>query len=199
MSFFILVQRALPFSLARKRRHSASSKGKGREVEIPWPDTHENTFQSRNEATRHPRTILPRDVVDTVHVAVKTSQDPSTTPDDPASETPGTDSAPDSEYQIDQICCTDDNPPHTPVFRVVRWASIVRHRDRWTEDQEKQLVYARAQLARCQKAWSSEQELWLDYVRLFHSPFGNRRARIWMTASLPATADAREREPILML
>jgi hypothetical protein len=35
---------------------------------------------------------------------------------------------------------------------------------RWTAEQERKLVNARAELARCQKAWSSEQELWLKCV-----------------------------------
>jgi len=43
--------------------------------------------------------------------------------------------------------------------------------NRWTIEQEKQLVHARAELARCQKAWSSEQDIWLKYVS-FLSPAG---------------------------
>lgn len=52
------------------------------------------------------------------------------------------------------------------VVRVVSWASILSHRCRWTRRQERDLAIAERQLARCQKAWSSEQEVWLVYVRL---------------------------------
>lgn len=50
------------------------------------------------------------------------------------------------------------------LVRIVSWASIVGDRSRWTMEQERELAMAESQLARCQKAWSSEQELWLAYV-----------------------------------
>lgn len=179
MSVFTLLQRALPSSLPWKRRHSSINKGKEREVEISSHDTHEDTFPSGNENSEHRRTTLQRDVFDTMHIAVKMSPDSSMTPDDSTSETPETASDSGPEYQIDQISDNDDYMPTcTRVSRLVRWASIVRNRDRWTKEQENQLLNARAQLTRCQKAWSSEQELWLDYVR---SPIDTPRVRIWMT------------------
>lgn len=164
MSVFTLVQRALPFSLPWKRRHSTTSKGKEREIEASNHDGPEDTFQSSDE---NPSTILPRDVVDTVHIAVKTSPDSSMIPDDSSSGMFEMDSDSESEYQIDQMSDNDDtnSPTRTRISRIVRWTSIVRSRRRWTPAQENQLLNARVQLARCQKAWSSEQELWLDYVR----------------------------------
>ncbi|KAB8259158.1 hypothetical protein BDV32DRAFT_150686 [Aspergillus pseudonomiae] len=50
------------------------------------------------------------------------------------------------------------------LVRVVSWASIVCDRCRWTAEQERDLAIARSELGRCQKAWSSEQELWLSYI-----------------------------------
>jgi hypothetical protein len=50
------------------------------------------------------------------------------------------------------------------LVRVVSWVSIVCNKCRWTTEQERELSIARSELARCQKAWSSEQELWLAYV-----------------------------------
>ncbi|KAE8380995.1 hypothetical protein BDV26DRAFT_256282 [Aspergillus bertholletiae] len=50
------------------------------------------------------------------------------------------------------------------LVRVVSWASIVCDRCRWTAEQERELAVAQSELGRCQKAWSSEQELWLSYI-----------------------------------
>lgn len=52
----------------------------------------------------------------------------------------------------------------TGLVRVVSWASILSHRCRWNRRQERDLAIAKRELARCQKAWSSEQEVWLVYV-----------------------------------
>lgn len=52
----------------------------------------------------------------------------------------------------------------TGLVRVVSWASLAGDRCRWTMEQERRLAIARSELARCQKAWSSEQELWLAQV-----------------------------------
>ncbi|EAW09877.1 uncharacterized protein ACLA_040930 [Aspergillus clavatus NRRL 1] len=50
------------------------------------------------------------------------------------------------------------------LVRVVSWTSIAdRASARWTIAQERELAIAEQELARCQKAWSSEQELWLEY------------------------------------
>ncbi|KAL4817906.1 hypothetical protein BDW67DRAFT_183200 [Aspergillus spinulosporus] len=46
--------------------------------------------------------------------------------------------------------------------RIVSWDGVKdQARNRWTTEQEEKLEHARAELARCQKAWSSEQEVWL--------------------------------------
>lgn len=54
--------------------------------------------------------------------------------------------------------------------RLVSWDGTKdQANSRWTMQQEKQLGHARSELARCQKAWSSEQEIWLKCVS-FLSP-----------------------------
>lgn len=58
----------------------------------------------------------------------------------------------------------------TGLVRIVSWASLVGDRCRWTMEQERKLAIARSELARCQKAWSSEQELWLAHVCFSLSP-----------------------------
>ncbi|RAH49208.1 uncharacterized protein BO95DRAFT_460244 [Aspergillus brunneoviolaceus CBS 621.78] len=57
---------------------------------------------------------------------------------------------------------------HYGVVRVVSWASLVGERCRWTIRQERELAIAEHELARCQKAWSSEQELWLTQIKALH-------------------------------
>ncbi|GKZ78776.1 hypothetical protein AnigIFM56816_002605 [Aspergillus niger] len=56
----------------------------------------------------------------------------------------------------------------TGLVRVVSWASLAGDRCRWTMEQERKLAIARSELARCQKAWSSEQELWLAQIEKLH-------------------------------
>ncbi|PWY80364.1 hypothetical protein BO94DRAFT_587817 [Aspergillus sclerotioniger CBS 115572] len=56
----------------------------------------------------------------------------------------------------------------TGLVRIVSWASLVGDRCRWTMEQERKLAIARSELARCQKAWSSEQELWLAHIKDLH-------------------------------
>ncbi|KAL4737337.1 hypothetical protein BDV11DRAFT_206859 [Aspergillus similis] len=49
--------------------------------------------------------------------------------------------------------------------RLVSWDGVKEQaRSRWTTEQEEKLEHARAELARCQKAWSSEQEVWLKCI-----------------------------------
>lgn len=54
--------------------------------------------------------------------------------------------------------------------RIISWRldnnnnKMVPGRCRWTLEQERRLQAAQQQLARCQKAWSSEQEVWLKHV-----------------------------------
>ena len=54
---------------------------------------------------------------------------------------------------------------------------------RWTLEQERELQIAEQELARCQRAWSSEQEVWLAYVCTSHS-FTHSRARAPFTSYL---------------
>ncbi|KAL4921954.1 hypothetical protein BDW62DRAFT_99268 [Aspergillus aurantiobrunneus] len=49
--------------------------------------------------------------------------------------------------------------------RLVSWDGVKdQARSRWTMEQEKKLLHAQEELARCQKAWSSEQDVWLKCV-----------------------------------
>lgn len=64
----------------------------------------------------------------------------------------------------------DDDEYASPSkrVRIISWRlddnKMVPGRCRWTLEQEKRLQAAQQQLARCQKAWSSEQEVWLKHV-----------------------------------
>ncbi|KAJ5692901.1 hypothetical protein N7462_002324 [Penicillium macrosclerotiorum] len=110
-------------------------------------------------------TTLHCDVSDSLHIAVKQSSDPTTSsqlPPDTSSETES-DSDPGYEVQNQSEASKPLARPH--LARAVSWSSIVRSRCRWTSKQEKELLMAEKQLARCQKAWSSEQELWLAYIQ----------------------------------
>ena len=52
--------------------------------------------------------------------------------------------------------------------RIITWhlddTAIAPGYCRWSLEQERELQIAEQELARCQKAWSSEQEVWLAYV-----------------------------------
>jgi hypothetical protein len=50
------------------------------------------------------------------------------------------------------------------LVRIVSFKSIAHNSTRWSSSRERELAIAEHELARCQKAWSSEQELWLEYV-----------------------------------
>lgn len=170
MSVFTIIQRAFPFSLPWKRRPS-TSKGKENEKELESSDhdSHEEEPRFGKFIAESPSTTLHRDVSDTLHVAVKQSPgpDPTASLDDSSGESSETDSDSEPKYQTHSPSNTDAAPARSQVARVVRWASIVRSRCRWTSEQEKELQRAEKHLARCQKAWSSEQELWLAYVRFY--------------------------------
>ncbi|KAL3482298.1 hypothetical protein BJX99DRAFT_252557 [Aspergillus californicus] len=67
---------------------------------------------------------------------------------------------------------------------LVSWDGVKdRVRCRWTEEQERKLVYAHAELKRCQKAWSSEQDVWLKCIDTLneekeaYEDFVNNRAK----------------------
>lgn len=71
----------------------------------------------------------------------------------------------------------DDDEYASPSkrVRIISWRldnnKMVPGRCRWTLEQEKRLKVAQQQLARCQKAWSSEQEVWLKHVCSCPAPY----------------------------
>lgn len=131
-------------------------------------DSHEHFHLGTHDADIPAPTSLHCDVSHALHVAVKPGPDQTTSPEDSTSELSETDS--DSESQVEhdtrRLSHSSASSARARLARVVSWSSIVRSQCRWTNEQEKQLLMAEKQLARCQKAWSSEQELWLAYVRL---------------------------------
>ncbi|KAF7719773.1 Uncharacterized protein PECH_006874 [Penicillium ucsense] len=175
MPVLAAVQRAFPLGLSWKRRPSAD-KGKARETVSPsYPLDH--VFQDgaihleMKSANVSGPFSLHGDDSHSLHIAVK-----------PAADHPNQylcsdeflrkSVADDSDFEW------EDYPPasvrtasaRARLSRVVHWASIVQSQSRWTHEQEKRLRLAQKQLAICQKAWSSEQELWLDHVRLYGAP-----------------------------
>lgn len=169
MSVFTIVHRALPpLSLPWKRR--TILKAKSPELQIL---SEKDTILPNSPGisiTPHAQDNAPlfmhRDAHGPVQVAVKahadheipTPQSTSSAPEnipDPASDST-------SENRVHYSSQT--RSIQTQLARAVSWASIIRSRDRWTVEQERELVHAQRQLGRCQKAWSSEQEVWLSYV-----------------------------------
>ncbi|KAJ5240073.1 hypothetical protein N7468_004692 [Penicillium chermesinum] len=158
-----------------KRR--PSTKGKEKEerpdvVDIEFPASIPNSKVSHNvspepRTAKLPNPSLPGNGSSSLQVAVKQS------PDRAASDSSGALPAPDPDLSSGSQAClayVPDLPrPSSPppqLTRAVSWASIVRSRSRWTVEQERELARAEEQLTRCQKAWSSEQELWITYVCL---------------------------------
>ncbi|EAW21249.1 uncharacterized protein NFIA_064130 [Aspergillus fischeri NRRL 181] len=82
---------------------------------------------------------------------------------------------------------SSSNHPHNGkrkrLVRIVSFKSIAHDRSRWSSSQERELAIAQHELARCQKAWSSEQELWLEYIKILleekeaHEEFLSHRAK----------------------
>lgn len=74
----------------------------------------------------------------------------------------------DADADADAVAGSSSNHPHNGnrkrLVRIVSFKSIAHNRSRWSSSQERELAIAQHELARCQKAWSSEQELWLEYV-----------------------------------
>ncbi|KAJ5924552.1 hypothetical protein N7466_008739 [Penicillium verhagenii] len=173
MAVLTIVQRAIPFPW--KRRSSATSttsKGKEKEEELDFELNldHDSDlyFHEKSPGTQFaaiPRPSMHSDVSDTLHVAVKQSPGPDQTIDPHASSSEFSDCDSDSESEIDQQEASSSSS-RARFGRMVNWASIVRSRCRWTQEQEKELQGAEKQLARCQRAWSSEQELWLSYIQV---------------------------------
>lgn len=69
-----------------------------------------------------------------------------------------------SELDLHHGGSSNSSGSRSRLVRVVSWASVVCDKCRWTAEQERELAIAQSELGRCQKAWSSEQELWLSHV-----------------------------------
>lgn len=167
MSVFTIVHRALPpLSLPWKRR--TSLKGKSPELEILSEKDIilSNSPSISPHAQNNEPIFMHRDVHGPVQVAVKAHANHETSTPQSASSAPENipDPASDSTSENRVHYSSQTRPTRPQLVRAVSWASIIRSRDRWTVEQERELVHAQKQLERCQKAWSSEQEVWLSYV-----------------------------------
>lgn len=171
MAVLSLVHRALPFSFPWKRHQSSSttcSKGKEKIYEVT---NHGSEHNSQNDVqigyddAEIPDAPMHCDIPASLHIAVSQHLDLKATREDTTRDNESlAGNALDAQcttHQLAEKCETSARPQ---LARVVSWASIVRSQCRWTSDQEKKLQDARKELTRCQKAWSSEQELWLAYV-----------------------------------
>ncbi|KAF7529011.1 hypothetical protein PCG10_008772 [Penicillium crustosum] len=167
MSVFTIVHRALPpLSLPWKRR--TSLKGKSPELEIlSEKDTILSNSPSISPHSQNNEPIfMHRDVHGPVQVAVKAHANHEIpTPQSSSAPENIPDPASDSTSEKRVHYSSQTHPVRPQLARGVSWASIIRSRDRWTIEQERELVHAQRQLGRCQKAWSSEQEVWLSYVQ----------------------------------
>ncbi|KAJ5511600.1 hypothetical protein N7453_003703 [Penicillium expansum] len=168
MSVFTIVHRALPpLTLPWKRR--TSLKGKSPDLEIHLSE--KNPIMSDpdiiSQVQNNEPIVMHRDVHGPVQVAVNTNANHNTPTPQSASSTPEDIPHPvaDSTSEDRVHYSSQTRPTRAQLARAVSWASIIRSRDRWTVEQERELVNAQRQLGRCQKAWSSEQEVWLSYVQ----------------------------------
>ncbi|KAF4178665.1 hypothetical protein CNMCM8927_000299 [Aspergillus lentulus] len=92
-----------------------------------------------------------------------------------------------ADAEADAGSSSSSNHPHNGnrkrLVRIVSFKSIAHERSRWSSSQERELAIAEHELARCQKAWSSEQELWLEYIKILleekeaHEEFLSHRAK----------------------
>lgn len=156
MSVFTLVQRTL---ILPWRRHS--SRHKEKDIQSPNSSSKDNILF---KDTHLKPTLLMSDVK-VLHITMKQDRDTGTSAKDSATEIHEADSDSENEY-LHRCPKTTGNHARTRVHRVVNWARLSIPNARWTSTQEQELLNARIQLTRCQKAWSSEQEVWLDYVCL---------------------------------
>lgn len=176
MPVLAVVQRAFPLGLSWKRRPSPD---KGKAKDITLHTTVERFLPSLDDDILHlgmKRTKLAApfslqcDDAHGMHVAVKPGPDPSQLPRCPVLTSDNSSSeslAEDSEVEWTThlpVSSSGGSSTGTRLARVVHWASIVPSRSGWSKEQERRLLMAQKQLAICQKAWSSEQELWLDHV-----------------------------------
>ncbi|EPS30142.1 hypothetical protein PDE_05092 [Penicillium oxalicum 114-2] len=178
MPVLAVVQRAFPLGLSWKRRPSPD---KGKAKDITLHTTVERFLPSLDDDILHlgmKRTKLAApfslqcDDAHGMHVAVKPGPDPSQLPRCPVLTSDNSSSeslAEDSEVEWTThlpVSSSGGSSTGTRLARVVHWASIVPSRSGWSKEQERRLLMAQKQLAICQKAWSSEQELWLDHVHI---------------------------------
>lgn len=152
MSVFTIVHRALPPLSLWKRRTSLKGKAPSTEIEI----SEKNNLPESTPVSNPEYDPMHHDVYTTVQVAVSADAE---TPQ----PTPHPEIIPDAKPEC-RASSSETLPTRAQLARAVSWASIVRSQDRWTAEQEKELVHAQRQLEKCQKAWSSEQEVWLVYV-----------------------------------
>ncbi|OQE38633.1 hypothetical protein PENCOP_c008G03781 [Penicillium coprophilum] len=157
MSVFTIVHRALPpLSLPWKRRTSLKGKSPVEILNEKNPILSNSILHAQNTET-----IMHLDVHGPMQVAVST--DALYKPTKSTSEKSPT--TPDARSESRASSSGQARPTRAQLDRAVSWASIIRSRDRWTDEQERELVRAQRQLGRCQRAWSSEQEVWLTYVQ----------------------------------
>ncbi|KAJ5105954.1 hypothetical protein NUU61_003301 [Penicillium alfredii] len=171
MSMFAVVQRALPFSsfpMPWKRQQSPVPKETKDTKEEEGIEPTESTLIRRDPASLPPGPDpdLHRDVAHTLHVAVKQHVDPANhaTHEDVIEVCKDDSEITAERLSYPQTPKQQQSSVRTRLARVVSWANIVPSQCRWTSEQERELKTAQRQLARCQKAWSSEQELWLTYI-----------------------------------
>ncbi|KAI9371872.1 hypothetical protein BJX61DRAFT_543274 [Aspergillus egyptiacus] len=87
-----------------------------------------------------------------------------------------------SDGETDSLDIDDSGPQRRK--RLVRWDGVKENVCcRWTPEHEKKLIHAQAELERCQKAWSSEQDIWLEHIEALeeekeaYEHFLNNRAK----------------------
>ncbi|KAJ5293709.1 hypothetical protein N7508_008530 [Penicillium antarcticum] len=170
MTMFTIVQRALPpLSLPWRRR--SSLKGKSPETDFDLTNNGTDTEPNGPNAEHIASTDLHSDVSPSsplqAHLAVRDDARESAEFLQPICATPSNMSELESDSTSARCSRSTEKArsARAECARAVSWASIVRSQCRWTFEQEKELLHAQRQLARCQKAWSSEQELWLTCVQ----------------------------------
>lgn len=155
MSVFNIVHRALPPLF--KRRSSLKDKPSGEEIQISETSNLPELVPDPNPENE----VMHHDVYDSPQIAVKCA-----TCKDPVwpQSTPPPDNNPGASHSPRRTSVGQTLPTRAPLARGVSWANIVSRQDRWTDEHERELLHAQRQLEKCQKAWSSEQEVWLANV-----------------------------------
>lgn len=173
MSAFTVINRALPFPLQWKRRLSTSNTNE-KEIEFFDDNSDHADMNSDGCDIQASSPELECDISNTVHLVVKTGLGTDT------DLFPGIDNFKHIELDVNSVsgdesnfedisqslspCINIDPSARSRRIRAVSWTNIIRSQCHWTQEQEQRLQLAMKELARCQKAWSSEQELWLTHV-----------------------------------